>query len=153
MCIFFFLNKVLATVGGVLLVFYDLSKIYIPYMQSDYHRSILQDTKYFPSSYFILLSFSYMFLNTLSSTKNYVSNSLRGFLGCFLITYSLFYFLCQSLICYDYSNSELPEFKEAVYFCIFLFLYMCSLIIETFRSLKTKHQINEKESGSIKIEV
>ncbi|SBS84255.1 conserved Plasmodium membrane protein, unknown function [Plasmodium ovale curtisi] len=78
-----------------------------------------------------------------------------GFLGCFLVTYALMFFLNQAHICSIYYQRGSPKLRVAIYLCLFMFLYFCSLCIECYNSL-SKEKIDKKkkkEQGSIKIEV
>ncbi|CRH00422.1 conserved Plasmodium protein, unknown function [Plasmodium relictum] len=151
MSMFFFVNKIFATIGGIIIIYYELSEIY---ERLTIHRNkTIPYNRQINFSYFALLSFSYMFFNILSSTKNYVANSLRGFMGCFLITYSLLYFSKQLMMCLNFFKMGSPNLREAIYLCVFLFLYVCSLFIETYHSLKAKHITEGNETGTVKIEV
>ncbi|SCQ16424.1 conserved Plasmodium protein, unknown function [Plasmodium ovale] len=155
MNVFHVINRFIATVGGVLLVAYEFSRIYKSYLNQGHIKTYMLDNPYIQFSTFILLSFAFLFLNIFSCTKNRHSNILRGFLGCFLVTYALMFFLNQAHICSIYYQRGSPKLRVAIYLCLFMFLYFCSLCIECYNSL-SKEKIDKKkkkEQGSIKIEV
>ncbi|ETW38114.1 hypothetical protein PFTANZ_01214 [Plasmodium falciparum Tanzania (2000708)] len=107
-----FVNKFVASVGGVILVLYEFSQFYENYIPKYNDHVYIMDNSYIPFSTFFILSLSYMFLNIFSPSKNSISNSFKGLLGCFLITCSMFYFMNQVIICSD--NSEPGTMKVEV---------------------------------------
>ncbi|SOV11860.1 conserved Plasmodium membrane protein, unknown function [Plasmodium sp. gorilla clade G2] len=149
-----FVNKLVASVGGVILVLYESSQFYENYIPKYNDHKYIMDNSYIPFSTFFILSLSFMFLNIFSPSKNSIANSFKGLLGCFLITCSMFYFINQVFICSEYANEESSKLRFSVYFCVFLFLYMFSLCIESYQNLSFTISRNErKETGTMKVEV
>ncbi|CAD51605.1 hypothetical protein PFAG_01107 [Plasmodium falciparum Santa Lucia] len=149
-----FVNKFVASVGGVILVLYEFSQFYENYIPKYNDHVYIMDNSYIPFSTFFILSLSYMFLNIFSPSKNSISNSFKGLLGCFLITCSMFYFMNQVIICSEYAKEESTKLRFSVYFCVFLFLYMFSLCIESYKNFSfTTSKYERKEPGTMKVEV
>ncbi|SBT71635.1 conserved Plasmodium protein, unknown function [Plasmodium malariae] len=153
MSVFHVLNRFLASIGGVLLVVYEFLRIYKSDINPIYDNLYMLDNPYVPFSSFMLLSLTYLFLNMFSFSKNSMSNNLRGFLGCFLVSYSFLFFINQVYICFEYNKINSPKLAVSIYLCVYMFLYLCSLCIESLRSFSKKKVIKEKQQAAIKIEV
>ncbi|GAW81315.1 hypothetical protein, conserved [Plasmodium gonderi] len=147
------INKLIASVGGVLLVAYEFIKFYKTYENHIYDNTYIMDNPYVPFSTFLIMSFTYLFLNIFSHSKNSIANALKGFLGCFLITYAFLFFSNQLYLTLEFGKSEPDLVRDSTYLSIFLLAYFFSLCIESYWNLSRSILKKENRAGSIKIEV
>ncbi|EUD68365.1 hypothetical protein C922_01385 [Plasmodium inui San Antonio 1] len=147
------INKLIASLGGVLLVAYDVIRIHKSNINYVDHNTYIMDNPYVPFSTFVILSFTYLFLNGFSNSKNVMAKGFTGFLSCFLITYALVFSAHQLYLTSEFTKAESDLLKDSTYLCIFLFFYFCSLCIEAHRNLSRTLSTKESIGGSVKIEV
>ncbi|ANQ08681.1 Uncharacterized protein PCOAH_00029190 [Plasmodium coatneyi] len=147
------INKLVASLGGVLLVAYDVLRMHKSNTNYVDENIYLMDNPYVPFSTFLILSFTYLFLNGFSNSKNVMAKGFTGFLSCFLITYSFVFLAHQLYLTSEFGKAESEMLRDSTYLCIFLFFYFCSLCIEAHRNLSRTVSTKESIGGSIKIEV
>ncbi|CXI82617.1 conserved Plasmodium membrane protein, unknown function [Plasmodium berghei] len=147
------LHKVISSLGGLLLILYQLSKINKNDMILSNLKKYMLDTPYVEFSNFILLSFSHLLLNILGSTKNKIASNLKGLLGCFLSTYAFMIFMQQLYICYEYYVSEIPIAKENLYLCIYLMVYFVAMCAESNSNMSSKKKYLMGTGKTINVEV
>ncbi|CAA9988593.1 conserved Plasmodium membrane protein, unknown function [Plasmodium knowlesi strain H] len=147
------INKLIASLGGVLLVAYDVVRIHKSSTNYVDENIYLMDNPYVPFPTFLILSFTYLFLNGFSNSRNVMAKGFRGFLSCFLIAYSFVFLAHQLYLTSEFGKAESEMLRNSTYLCIFLFFYFCSLCIETHRNLSRTVSTKEIIGGPIKIEV
>ncbi|KEG03704.1 conserved Plasmodium membrane protein, unknown function [Plasmodium vinckei vinckei] len=147
------LHKVISTLGGLLLILYQLSKIDQNDMALSNLKKYMFDTPYVEFSNFILLSCSYLLLNILGSQKNKIAINLKGILGCFLSTYVFMLFIQQFYTCYGIYMSEMLVAKENFYLCIYLMVYFSALCAESSSNMSNKKKYLMGNGKTINVEV
>ncbi|CAG9474827.1 conserved Plasmodium protein, unknown function [Plasmodium vivax] len=147
------INKLIASLGGVLLVAYDIIRIHKSSTNYVDENIYVMNNPYVPFSTFLILSFTYLFLNGFANSKNVMAKGFTGFLSCFLITYAFVFFAHQLYLTSEFGKAESELIRDSTYLCIFLFFYFCSLCIEAHRNLSRTVSAKESIGGSIKIEV
>ncbi|CAD2088827.1 conserved Plasmodium membrane protein, unknown function [Plasmodium vinckei] len=147
------LHKVISTLGGLLLILYQLSKIDQNDMALSNLKKYMLDTPYVEFSSFILLSCSYLLLNILGSPKNKIAINLKGILGCFLSTYVFILFIQQFYICYGFYMSEVLVTKENLYLCIYLMVYFSALCAESSSNMSNQKKYLMGNGKTINVEV
>ncbi|GAB66825.1 hypothetical protein PCYB_101750 [Plasmodium cynomolgi strain B] len=147
------INKLIASLGGVLLVAYDVFRMHKSSTNYVDENVYIMDNPYVPFSTFLILSFTYLFLNGFSNSKNVMAKGFKGFLSCFLITFAFVFFAHQLYLTSEINKVKSELLRNSTYLCIFLFFYFCSLCIEAHRNLSRTLSSKENIGGPIKIEV